>query len=264
MRPYTPTLGVSPVAAPVSSAVMTTTDHAPRSKTRWVRLLPVALVAVTSPVWVALLVRAFVVESFRIPSPAMFPTLQIGDTVFCLKSSSAAAPTRGGVRVFIYPSDPSKDFVSRVVAVGGDRVLVLLDGTIVRNGVALRRCALGPWPDAAEGTSPSDAFMEADGALRYVVLQGRGAEREPTHAEHCVAEACTVPAGHALTLGDNRDNSYDGRYWGFVPVANFKASPWRIFASTRSQARVWADPQGAPVLPPSLEAAWARCLAQLR
>ncbi len=97
-----------------------------------------------------------------------------------------------------------------------------------------------------------------------MVLQSRAAERDVPPADHCVSEPCTVPAGHALTLGDNRDDSYDGRYWGFVPVANFKASPWRIFASTRSQTRVWADPQGAPVLPQSIEAAWSRCFAEQR
>lgn len=229
------------------------------------RLLPLALVAATSPVWVLLLLRVFVMESFRIPSPAMIPALQVGDLVFCLKSSSSVAPTRGGVRVFVYPVDPTKDFVFRVVALAGDRVRVLPDGTVERNGVALRRCALGPWPDTAQERGPFDAFMEADGALRYVVLQGRGENHDMSEAEHCVAEACTVPAGHALTLGDNRDNSYDGRYWGFVPLANFKATPWRIMARPGpEQSRFWVDPAGAPRLPPSLEAAWGRCLAQLR
>lgn len=226
-------------------------------------MLAVALVVVTSPVWLALLVRFFVVESFRIPSPSMTPTLIVGDSVLCLKSAAARAPTRGGVRVFIYPSDRSKDFVSRVVGLAGDRVQVFPDGTVERNGVALRRCRLGPWP-AAEGEAASDAFMEADGALRYAVLQAR--EVEPSVAEHCVAAPCTVPAGHALTLGDHRDNSYDGRYWGFVPVGDFKAAPWRILSPVNGAEgeRTWLDPQGEPVLPASLRGAWSACLTRLR
>jgi signal peptidase I len=226
-------------------------------------MLAVALVAVTTPVWGSLLMRRFVVESFRIPSASMTPTLITGDTVLCLKSAAARAPTRGGVRVFVYPRDRTKDFVSRVVGVAGDRVQVRLDGTVERNGVALRRCRLGPWP-AASGQAASDAFMEADGALRYAVLQSR--VREPGVAEHCVAAPCTVPAGHALTLGDHRDNSYDGRYWGFVPVGDFKAAPWRIFSPVNGSEgeRTWLDPQGPPALPAALRGAWRRCLDELR
>ena len=225
----------------------------------WLALL--IAVFLSAPVRGVLFLRKYVAESFRIPSGAMTPTLIPGESVIALKSDSARAPARGAVRVFRYPADPTKDFVSRVVAVAGDRVRVLPDGSIERNGAALPRCALGPWPAATAGEPARDAFMEVDGAQRYVVLQHR--EREAPTGDHCVAEACTVPAGHALTVGDNRDDSYDGRYWGFVPTGNFTAAPRWIFRAAPGSGREGADAQAAPVLPSPLRRAWAECLARL-
>jgi signal peptidase I len=231
-------------------------------------LVPAVLVA-ASPVWGAVGLRVFVVEAFHIPSPSMTPTLQTGDDVIALKTSAHRTPERGAVRVFVFPSDPSKDFVSRVVGLAGDRVRVLPDGTVARNGRALPRCALGPWPmspDVGDASEALQAVMEADGARRYIVLQRASVGDLYANAEHCVRGECVVPAGHALTLGDNRDNSYDGRFWGFVPVNNFRAGPRWIHGPAHGglPERRMLDPQGSPAVPPSLRTAWDACLARLR
>jgi signal peptidase I len=236
--------------------------HAPKSKP-WYVLAPLLLVA-SSPLWGTIALRVFVFELFNIPSPSMTPTLRVGDSVLALKYGAHVAPERGALRVFRFPADPSKDFVNRVVAVAGDRVLVRPDGVVERNGQALPRCALGAWPGAVRDAGALDAFMEKDGDRRYVVLQGRAAASDAA-PERCVQEACVVPAGHVLTLGDNRDNSYDGRYWGFVPVDHLRAGPrWVVAASEDADARRFTDPQVEVPVPGALRAAWEACRAQLR
>jgi signal peptidase I len=243
---------------------MTATSPAsqgPKSKP-WYVLAPLILVA-ASPFWGTVALRVFVFELFNIPSPSMTPTLRVGDSVLALKYGAHVAPERGALRVFRFPADPSKDFVNRVVAVAGDRVRVRPDGVIERNGQALPRCALGAWPGAVSEGGALDAFAERDGDRRYVVLQ----QREPatdTAPEHCVREACVVPPGHVLTLGDNRDHSYDGRFWGFVPVGNLRAGPrWIVSADADADARRFTNPQVEVPVPPSLQAAWEACRTRL-
>ncbi len=234
----------------------------PRTKP-WYVLAPLILVA-ASPLWGTIALRVFVFELFNIPASSMSPTLRVGDSVLALKYGAHVTPERGALRIFRFPVDPSKDFVKRVVAVAGDRVRVRPDGVIERNGQALPRCALGAWPGAVGEAGALDAFMEKDGDRRYVVLQGRatGADTAPGY---CVREACVVPPGHVLTLGDNRDNSYDGRYWGFVPVENLRAGPrWIVSASEESETRRFSDPQVEVPIPVSLRGAWETCRAQLR
>ncbi|MCD6363230.1 MAG: signal peptidase I [Synergistetes bacterium] len=133
----------------------------------------------------ALLIRTFVVEAFYIPSSSMVPTLEPGDRILVLKFYYYFTdPQRGDIVVFKFPLDPSKDLIKRVIAVGGEVVRM-------ENG--------------------------------YVYVNGRRL-KEPYVARRDFYNMppVTVPKGYYFVLGDNRPNSEDSRYWGFLPRGNIK------------------------------------------
>src|SRR4030095_3627067 len=150
----------------------------------------------------ALVIRAFVVQAFTIPSGSMMDTLLIGDYILVNKFLYGAEipftdthlpgfrdPVRGDIIVFKYPNDESRDFIKRIVAVGGETVQVR-DNRVFVNGQAI------PEPFVRPGSIPSVPSMHCG------YLYGC----EPT----------SVPVGSYFVMGDNRDNSQDSRYWGFV------------------------------------------------
>src|SRR5262249_15511301 len=127
-----------------------------------------------------------VVEAFKIPTGSMIPTLEIGDHIFVNKFIyDFRKPHRGDVIVFKWPPDPSQDYIKRVVGVEGDRVEVR-GGRVWVNGTS-----------SGEGTCPPSARWGCDG---------------PT----------IVPKDHLFVMGDNRDDSSDSRFWGFVPLGLIK------------------------------------------
>lgn len=130
----------------------------------------------------ALILRTFVIQAFWIPSGSMIPTLEPGDRVLVLKfwyHLPGISPKRGDVVVFKYPVDPRRDFVKRIVGLPGD-VVEIRGGVVYVNGVSL--------------SEP------------YVVNKD-DFDMVPTK----------VPEGSYFCMGDNRPNSQDSRYWGFVP-----------------------------------------------
>jgi signal peptidase I len=164
----------------------------------------------------ALLIRSFAVQAFKIPSGSMLPTLQVGDHILVSKLIYGirlpvlgtlliplSTPQRGDVVVFVYPVDPSKDFIKRVVAVGGD-VVHIRDKHVYINGV--------PWRDA-------HAYF-ADGDER-----GHGSSPRDNYGP------ITVPPHHIFVMGDNRDHSYDSRFWGFVDLDDVKGKAFMIYWS---------------------------------
>ncbi len=203
-----------------------------------------SMLNVTVYVGVVLALRAFIAEPFKIPSSSMRPTFEVGDFILVNKFVYGIRlpiieekiipigdPQRGDVVVFRYPVNPSQDFVKRVVGVGGDEV-TYRDKRLTVNGKE--------WSLNAKGTY---SYLEG---LRFETLEqftetvdtGNGRTYDValnTHAppvlpanvrpfpgrESCDYNergfVCRVPAGHYFMMGDNRDNSDDSRYWGFVP-----------------------------------------------
>jgi signal peptidase I len=168
-------------------------------------------------VLLALLIRTFVVQAFKIPSGSMIPTLLVGDHILVNKFLYRFRdPVRGDVVVFKYPVDESRDFIKRVIAVGGEDVYIK-DRQIYVNcrppGPACRPLQ-DPW-----------AYYEDRIGLSSETFG-------PVH----------VPAGSYFVMGDNRYNSQDSRYWGFVKVDKIKGKAFLVYwswDSDRDDKALW-------------------------
>jgi signal peptidase I len=136
----------------------------------------------------ALILRAFVVQAFWIPSGSMLPTLQIGDRVLVAKFWTwFQEPSRGSIYVFKYPVEPDRDFIKRIIGLPGD-VIDIQSGVVYVNGS----------PIDEDYVKNRDYFsLRRNDIFNTVPIK--------------------VPENMYFTLGDNRMNSQDGRYWGFVP-----------------------------------------------
>jgi len=153
----------------------------------WTRVVPWAWLRETieTVVWavaLAALLKMFVVGNFWIPSESMVPTLLVGDRVIVWKFEYLLRkPRRGDVIVFKYPRDPKVDYVKRLIGLPGDSVEI-------KNGVVF-----------VNGEQLAEPYVTFHDVSNY---------------------KATVPEGAFLALGDNRPNSLDGRFWGFVPAEN--------------------------------------------
>ena len=172
--------------------------------------------AIIIAVIIALFVRTFVVQAFKIPSGSMKPTLQIGDHILVNKFIYGVKipyiqktlipirePEREDIVVFRYPRDRSKDFIKRVIGVGGD-VIEIRDKEVFLNG-----------------SSCSDIHgVHTDNLMLPSSIQPRD-NMEPVR----------VPAGYIFVMGDNRDQSYDSRFWGFVKLKDVMGKAFIIYWS---------------------------------
>lgn len=160
------------------------------------------IVAILS-VSISTVVKLNIIQAFRFPSASMEPTLLIGDHILVDRSQSERNPHRGDLIVFEYPVDPTKDFVKRVVAVGGDTV-ELRNKELIVNGKAVTE-AYAVHKEAntiPAGKDPRDNFGPQD-----------------------------IPANSFFVLGDNRDRSYDSRFWGVVSQDKVKGTVKTIYWS---------------------------------
>jgi signal peptidase I len=206
---------------------------------------------------VVFLLRSFVAEPFKIPSSSMRPTLEVGDYILVnkfvyglrlpvieKKIVPLGDPQRGDVVVFRYPVNPSQDFIKRVVGVGGD-VVEYRDKMLTVNGK--------PLPQAPDGTysyleglrfETTERLRETaqgrEGPVQYTTaVNPRAAPVYPQNVrpfpgrQNCDYNdrgfTCKVPAGHYFMMGDNRDNSDDSRYWGFVPDDHIRGRAFFIW-----------------------------------
>ena len=188
------------------------------------------------PIFVIVLVlRSFLVEPFRIPSGSMIPTLLVGDFILVNKYTygirlpvlnkkviKLGAPERGDVVVFRYPLDPATPFIKRVIGLPGDRVSYR-EKQVYINGEPVERTSGGTYVglrSAARHTG-ANLFAETLDGNRHNILvapSGGGMNGE-----------FEVPDGHYFVLGDNRDNSRDSRYWGYVPDQNLVGKAFFIW-----------------------------------
>ncbi|MDP1739907.1 MAG: signal peptidase I [Polaromonas sp.] len=211
---------------------------------------------------VVFLLRSFLFEPFKIPSGSMIPTMLVGDLILVnkfhygvrlpvinLKVIDNNSPQRGDVMVFRYPPKPSLDYIKRVVGVPGDEV-AYLNKKLSINGKALSKV---PMPDFFDEDALRYAkqFQETTGNRTYRLLNDAdrpafiaGADQFPWR-DNCRYSSegvvCKVPEGHYFMMGDNRDNSLDSRYWGFVPEANIVGKAffvWMNFGNLKRIGRI--------------------------
>jgi len=172
--------------------------------------------AIVIAVVLAMFIRSFVVQAFKIPSGSMEPTLLIGDHILVnkfiygiivpfthIRLYPMRNPRRGDVIVFVYPIDESKDFIKRVIGVGGDSVEIR-QKKIYINGQPFKD-TYGHYEDS--NYSPS-----------YIQFRDN-------------LGPITVPQGSLFVMGDNRDRSYDSRFWGFVKLNMVKGKAFLVYWS---------------------------------
>jgi signal peptidase I len=210
---------------------------------------------------VVFILRSFLFEPFKIPSGSMIPTLQIGDLILVNKfhygirlpvlntQLTAGTPVqRGDVMVFRYPPKPNVDYIKRVVGVPGDEV-AYLNKKLTINGQPIETQAL---PDYFDDSTMRyfKHFSEKLGSKPHQSIQDNdrpafvpGVDPFP-HSENCQYTVegvrCKVPAGHYFMMGDNRDNSLDSRYWGFVPDANIVGKAFFVWMNFGNLKRIGA------------------------
>ncbi len=179
------------------------------------RLIREYLEAILTALLLALLIRTFVIQAFKIPSGSMIPTLLVGDHILVNKFIYGTKipfsdkrilifnrPKRGDIIVFKYPENPKKDFIKRVVAIEND-IVEERDKVVYVNGKEVREpYAYHADKNIRQKGDPRDNF----GPL-------------------------TVPDNKVFVMGDNRDQSYDSRYWGFVDIKEIKGEALIIYWS---------------------------------
>ena len=186
-------------------------------------------------VLIVLLLRSFIAEPFRIPSGSMMPTLLVGDFILVNKFTygirlpvinkkifEVNKPERGDIFVFRYPKDPTVDYIKRIIGLPGDKI-EYHNKRLTVNGQDVTETSLGTYHGVGQGEDMTGAeeFVENLTGVEHRILIRNNA---PT-----VEFVYEVPEGSFFAMGDNRDNSNDSRYWGFVPEANLVGKAFFIW-----------------------------------
>jgi signal peptidase I len=194
-----------------------------------------SLQSLMGTVVIAVFVITFIVQAFQIPSPSMENTLLVGDYLLVNKLCYGKGGLgdyfmpyrrvqRGDIVVFHYPVSPAQHFVKRVIGVPGDRVR-LVNNQVLVNGLPLKE-------SYAHFSRPANDLFR-DSFPRLDVAPGETPEWWLQLRKLVENGQLIVPEGHYFVMGDNRDDSYDSRYWGFVPQANIIGRPLLIYWSVR-------------------------------
>lgn len=197
----------------------------------WIKSIAFALV-----VWMFL--RTFLVEAFRIPSGSMENTLLVGDFLFVNKLLYGAEvpvihkrlpkvrdPLLGDVVIFDSVEEEGLKVVKRLVGMPGD-TLAMASGQLIRNGDPVDE----PWARHGNPAAFADNFYRAK-MRRWQVEHFVGDDKASYHPDLQDWGPIAVPSGHYFMMGDNRDDSYDGRYWGFLPRENVRGRPLVVYFS---------------------------------
>jgi signal peptidase I len=209
-------------------------------------------------IFAVFMLRSFVAEPFKIPSGSMIPTLLVGDLILVNKFAygvrlpvihtkvlDLSLPQRGDVMVFRYPHDTSMDYIKRVVGLPGDKIL-FKNNQLELNGKTVKLESAGDFYDS-ERVSYYRQYSEKLGDIEHKLLTDLEKTTSITPIDfpfrsQCTYErtemSCTVPAGHYFMMGDNRDNSQDSRYWGFVPEANIVGKAFFIWMNLSNPSRI--------------------------
>lgn len=194
---------------------------------------------------IVLLLRAFLVEPFRIPSGSMMPTLLVGDFILVNKFAygirlpvtktkviEIGSPERGDIVVFRWPVNPRLDYIKRVVALPGDRVRYR-GKTLIINGEPVPIEVIGQYQPEGSGMRALGSVegREHLGEVSHPVLINPLAPDFNPACGFLGYNEVTVPEGHYLMVGDNRDDSNDGRCWGFVPDENLVGKAFFVWLS---------------------------------
>ena len=212
------------------------------------------------PVLLAVFIlRSFLFEPFKIPSGSMVPTLRIGDLILVNKFEygirlpvlntkiiELGSPKRGDVMVFRYPPQPSLDYIKRVVGLPGDRI-AYVNKQLSVNGQLVAQTELPDFFDS-DTMRYSQQFETKLGEKSFRLLNNASSPAFVPGAsdfagkENCVytmeGVTCTVPAGHYFMMGDNRDNSLDSRFWGFVPDENIVGRAFFVWMNFSDIGRI--------------------------
>jgi signal peptidase I len=197
----------------------------------WAKSIAIALV-----VWMVL--RTFLIEAFRIPSGSMENTLLVGDFLFVNKALYGAEvpftghrlpavrePKRGDILVFDSVEEEGMKVVKRLIGVPGD-TLSMVEGDLYRNGVKVDE----PWAIRGDPNKSEEPMQR--GKMRHRQLPHL-VGRDPTTYQPDLHDwgPIVVPPDSFFMMGDNRDSSYDGRYWGFLPRLNVRGKPLVVYFS---------------------------------
>ena len=203
------------------------------------------------------LLRSFLFEPFRIPSGSMIPTLEVGDLILVNKYEYGirlpivnktivpiGKPKRGDVIVFRYPHDTTQDYIKRIVGLPGDRI-EYRNHVLKINGIQVSLFSMDRYYEANRAQT-FQQLTEQLGEVQHRVIwaDGDGAQAYAAMPQKnpgaCVYSdggvSCTVPEGNYFVMGDNRDNSEDSRFWGFVPDRNIVGHAffiWMNFGNVR-------------------------------
>jgi signal peptidase I len=200
--------------------------------------------------------RSFLYEPFKIPSSSMVPTLLVGDLILVNKFTYGVRlpiinkkiiqlndPQRGDVMVFKYPKDLSQDYIKRVIGVPGDKI-IYENKRLTVNGKPVDYTPLDDYLNEDSLLYSKQAKENLTGIEHRVITTEAappvnvGEVRDFPHSENCSYRyegfTCVVPAGNYFMMGDNRDNSLDSRYWGFVPDQNIVGKAFFVWMNLSS------------------------------
>ena len=210
-------------------------------RSKWARWFDSWMRSVGMAFILFVIIKTFLVEAFQIPSGSMERTLLVGDFLFVNKAVYGAqipgtgarlpgfeSPQRGDVIVFAYPRNRELNYVKRVIGRGGDRV-EMRAGRVRVNGELLREPYVQRVDSARDISDPEFSWQRT-----YFV--GSPDDPRALHPTRDSWGPLRVPAGKYFVLGDNRDNSADSRYWGFVDAAAVKGRPMVVYFSYDREA----------------------------